>query len=103
MPSDVLARNKISDPALLHKIVLFLADNIGSITSPNRIGTFLTHEGNLEAGKGNSPASRTIENYIVDTGMRNMLLGYRDVDRGHILENVIDFLLEKNGNQETIF
>lgn len=27
--------------------------------------------------------------YIVDTGLRNMLLGYRDVDRGHILENVV--------------
>ncbi len=27
--------------------------------------------------------------YIVDTGIRNMLLGYRDADRGHILENVV--------------
>jgi len=27
--------------------------------------------------------------YIVDIGLRNMLLGYRDVDRGHILENII--------------
>ncbi len=27
--------------------------------------------------------------YIVDTGLRNMLLGYHDVDRGHILENVV--------------
>lgn len=130
---DVVARNNISDPALLHKIVLFLADNIGSITSPNRIGTFLTHEGNLEAGKGNSPASRTIENYIlalqnafifygirrydikgkqylktlgknyiVDTGMRNMLLGYRDVDRGHILENVVYFELRRRGFRVSI-
>jgi len=27
--------------------------------------------------------------YIVDMGIRNMLLGYRDADRGHILENVV--------------
>lgn len=27
--------------------------------------------------------------YIIDLGFRNMLLGYRDVDRGHILENVV--------------
>lgn len=29
------------------------------------------------------------KNYIIDMGFRNMLLGYRDADRGHILENVV--------------
>lgn len=29
------------------------------------------------------------KNYIVDIGFRNMLLGYRDVDRGHIFENIV--------------
>lgn len=29
------------------------------------------------------------KNYIVDMGFRNMLLGYRDADRGHILENIV--------------
>lgn len=29
------------------------------------------------------------KNYIVDMGFCNMLLGYRDTDRGHILENII--------------
>lgn len=33
---------------------------------------------------------RTLEKYyVVDLGFRNMLLGYRDADRGHILENVV--------------
>ena len=33
---------------------------------------------------------KTLEkNYIVDLGFRNMLLGYRDAERGHILENVV--------------
>ena len=33
---------------------------------------------------------KTLEkNYIIDLGFRNMLLGYRDGDRGHILENVV--------------
>ncbi|MCM1122676.1 MAG: ATP-binding protein, partial [Eubacterium sp.] len=27
--------------------------------------------------------------YIIDMGFRNMLLGYRDGDRGHILENIV--------------
>ena len=29
------------------------------------------------------------KNYIIDMGLRNMLLGYRDTDRGHILENIV--------------
>ena len=28
-------------------------------------------------------------NYIIDMGFRNMLLGYRDADRGHIIENIV--------------
>lgn len=29
------------------------------------------------------------KNYIIDMGLRNMLLGYRDADRGHIIENIV--------------
>lgn len=29
------------------------------------------------------------KNYIIDIGFRNMLLGYRNADRGHILENIV--------------
>ncbi|MBD5472610.1 MAG: ATP-binding protein [Lachnospiraceae bacterium] len=29
------------------------------------------------------------KNYIIDMGFRNMLLGYRDADRGHVLENIV--------------
>ena len=33
---------------------------------------------------------KTLEkNYISDIGFRNMLLGYRDTDRGYILENIV--------------
>ena len=35
--------------------------------------------------------------YIVDIGLRNYLLGYRDVDSGHILENIIYFELLRRG------
>ncbi|HBS10388.1 MAG TPA: ATPase [Firmicutes bacterium] len=41
---------------------------------------------------------KTLEkNYIIDLGFRNMLLGYRDVDRGHILENVVYLELIRRG------
>lgn len=98
---------------------MFLCSNIGSITSPNSIGNVLYNEGNISnngkkvAGKTVDkyismlhnafiffPVSRydvkgkqllkTLEkNYIIDMGFRNMLLGYRDTDRGHIIENIV--------------
>lgn len=41
---------------------------------------------------------KTLEkNYIVDMGFRNMLLGYRDADRGHILENIVYLELIRRG------
>jgi predicted AAA+ superfamily ATPase len=35
--------------------------------------------------------------YIVDIGLRNDLLGYRDVDAGHMIENVVYFELLRRG------
>lgn len=40
--------------------------------------------------------------YIVDIGLRNYLLGYRDGDTGHILENVIYFELLRRGYEVAI-
>ena len=39
--------------------------------------------------KGKQLLKTLDKNYIVDMGFRNMLLGYRDADRGHILENIV--------------
>lgn len=39
--------------------------------------------------KGKQPLKTLNKYYIVDIGFRNMLLGYRDADRGHILENIV--------------
>ncbi|MHB1155100.1 MAG: ATP-binding protein [Eubacteriales bacterium] len=116
---DVLERNKTADGLLLKKITLFLADNIGSVNSSNRIGNILSSEGSNDKGN-NNVAAKTVDkyidmlcsafiyysvarydikgkqllktltkNYIADMGFRNMLLGYRDADRGHILENIV--------------
>lgn len=117
---DILQRNNQTDQNLLHKIVLFLCSNIGSITSPNSIGNVLANEGDIKTGKIKGIAGKTVEkyismlrsafifysvgrydvkgkqllktlgkNYIIDLGFRNMLLGYRDVDRGYVIENIV--------------
>jgi len=132
---DILEREsrrgqkRITDPVLLRKIILFLADNIGSSISVSSIGNTLVSAGLLEdKSRKTSPSAHTVQAYvnalvesyffydikrfdikgkeylrslgkyyIVDIGMRNFLLGYRDSDRGHALENVVYFELLRRG------
>lgn len=132
---DILEREKrrrrrqITDPVLLRKIILFLADNIGNNTSLNSISNNLVSEKMLEErAKQGKPATQTIaayvgalqeaymfyeikrfdvkgkaelktlgKYYIADIGLRNYLLGYRDVDTGHIIENIVYFELLRRG------
>lgn len=117
---DVLQRNPQINQNTLHKVMLFLSSNIGSITSPNKIGNVLSAEGDIKKTKEKNIAGKTVEryismlqnafiiysinrydikgkqllktlgkNYLVDMGFRNLLLGYRDADRGHIIENIV--------------
>ena len=132
---DILEREKrrgqrrITDSALLRKIVLFLADNIGSSVSVSSIGNTLMNEGLLEDGKRRgTPSTHTVQAYIaallesyffyeikrfdikgkeylrtlgkyyiVDIGLRNFLLGFRNWDSGHAIENVVYFELLRRG------
>ena len=132
---DILERERrrgqrqITDPVLLRKIILFLADNIGNNTSLTSISNILVSEKMLEdRAKQGKPATQTIaayvnalkeaylfyeikrfdikgkeelktlgKYYIVDIGLRNDLLGYRDVDAGHMIENVVYFELLRRG------
>lgn len=132
---DILEREKrrgqkrITDPVLLRKIILFLADNIGSNVSVSSIGNTLVNEGLLEDGKRKtSPSVHTVQAYvnallesyffydikrfdvkgkeylrtlgkyyIADIGLRNYLLGFRDRDSGHTLENIVYFELCRRG------
>lgn len=68
---DILEREKrrgqrqITDPILLRKIILFLADNIGSNISIASIGNTLVNEGLLEDGKRKSkPSANTVQAYV---------------------------------------
>lgn len=132
---DILEREnrrgqkRITDPVLLKKIVMFLADNIGSSISLSSIGNTLVNEGLLEGGRRKgTPSAHTVQAYvdallesyffydikrfdmkgkeylrtlgkyyIVDIGLRNYLLGFRDHDRGHVIENVVYFELIRRG------
>ena len=127
-------RQKIADPALLRKIILFLADNIGSNVSAASIGNTLANEGLLaDENRKGAPSTHTVQTYvntltesylfyeikrfdikgkeylrtlgkyyIVDIGLRNYLLGFRNRDSGHALENVVYFDLLRRGYDAAI-
>lgn len=132
---DILERERrrgqrqITDPELLRKLVLYLADNIGNSTSATTISNTLVSKGMLaERKRSGAPAVQTIQAYvaalvesyifyeikrfdikgkgylstlgkyyIVDTGLRNFLLGYRSMDIGHAIENIVYFELLRRG------
>lgn len=131
---DILEREKrrgqsqITDAVLLKKIILFLADNIGSSVSVSSIGNTLVNEGLLDDNRKTKPGVHTVQTYvdallesyffydikrfdvkgkeylrtlgkyyIVDIGLRNYLLGFRNRDSGHAIENVVYFELLYRG------
>ena len=132
---DILEREKrrgqkqITDPTLLRKIILFLADSIGSSISITSIGNTLLSEKLLDgSNRKGAPSAHTVQAYvnallesyffyeikrfdikgkaylrtlgkyyIVDIGLRNYLLGFRNRDSGHALENIVYFELLRRG------
>ncbi|TGY65675.1 ATP-binding protein [Dubosiella muris] len=124
---DIMQRNSQINQNTLQRITLFLCSNIGNITSPNNMGNVLSSDGAIESSrqaltrntveryitllknaflfiqvnrydvKGKQLLKTLEKDYIIDLGFRNLLLGYRDVDRGHMLENVVYLELMRRG------
>lgn len=118
---DISLRKKITDPMMLRSLLRFLFDNIGSPLSSKKIADTMTSEGRkidvktvekyidalmesyvvYEARRYNIKGRqylKTLEKYyVVDIGMRYMLLGSRSTDVGHILENVVYLELLRRG------
>jgi len=142
---DIVTRGRINDVPLLESVIRFLFDNIGSIVSSNKIANSLTSYGRKTTSvtvenyiqalteafilykvgrydvKGKQHLKSLEKYYLVDVGLRRLLLGDTAADIGHILENIIylelirrgyivtigkvddqeiDFIAERNGNRE---
>lgn len=118
---DIVSRKKITDTMILKSILRFVFDNIGSPLSSKKIADTLTSDGRkidaktvekyLEALsesyiiyqakryniKGKQYLKTLEKYYVVDIGLRFMLLGSRQADAGHILENVVYLELLRRG------
>ena len=118
---DIVNRRKITDTMMLKSILRFVFDNIGSPLSSKKIADTMTSDGRnidtktvekyLEALsesyiiyqakryniKGKQYLKTLEKYYVVDIGLRYMLLGSRQADVGHILENVVYLELLRRG------
>lgn len=118
---DIVHRKNITDTMMLKNILKFVFDNIGNPLSSKKISDTMTSLGRkinsrtvekyLEAFsesyiiypakryniKGKEYLKSLEKYYIVDIGMRYMLLGSKMMDTGHILENVVYLELLRRG------
>ena len=119
--NDIVERKKIQDPAMLKSVIRFMFDNIGNICSAKKIADAMTSAGRkisaptvenylegltdsllvYRAGrydiKGKEHLRVQDKYYLADVGLRYYLLGTRNVDQGHILENVVYLELLRRG------
>ena len=119
---DIMMRNKITDKLILESVIKYIFDNIGSpittkkisdtLTSMNRstsnhtvenyissfLESFLLYKVPRFDVKGKENLSSGYKYYVVDTGLRNYLLGKKaGQDMGHLLENVVFLELLRRG------
>ena len=133
---DIIKRHQIKDIKVLESIIRFMFSNAGKICTAKKISDTLTSSGRKSSQptvesylgfleecflvykvdrydiRGKETLKSLAKYYIADTGMRNMLLGYRNIDTGHLLENLVFLELKrrkysvftgKNGDKEIDF
>lgn len=110
---DIMSRKRLPDVMMLESVIRFTADNLGNILSTKRIADIMTADGRkidqktverylnslcetffvYEAKRYNIKGKQLLKTlgkyYLVDIGLRRMLLGSRSFDAGRILENIV--------------
>ncbi|MBS5062785.1 MAG: ATP-binding protein [Hungatella hathewayi] len=118
---DIMMRRKIADPSMLESVVEFMFDNIGNLCSSTKIANSMTSAGRkisvptvesylaalsdsyilYKVGrydiKGKQYLATGFKYYVADIGLRYYLLGTRQTDMRHILENVVYLELLRRG------
>ena len=110
---DILARGKSIQEGILTAIAKFIFHNVGSEVSLLNItntlksnkrevsyntveryvgllkDSFIIYEVNRYDIKGKQHLKQNAKYYAVDSGMRNMILANKEIDIGHVLENIV--------------
>lgn len=119
---DIINRNRIERPELIEDLISILSSSAGSLTSIDKIvktinsvkhartsnetmyrytscllDSMLFYQAMKYDVKGRGYIDSTIKYYPVDTGLRNAVLGWRQTEETHLMENVIFLELLRNG------
>jgi predicted AAA+ superfamily ATPase len=118
---DVMTNKGLKDIVLLKSIASFLASNVGSPVSAHKIANTLSSSGRPTSSntveiyleslcdaylfykvnrydiKGKMHLKSESKYYICDTGLRNMMLGTKNKDIGHQIENIVFLELLRRG------
>lgn len=124
--SDVIIRHKIRDAAVFDRVVKYLFDNIGNITTAKKIAdyfksqkvkvsvdTVLNYITYLETSliinrvprydiKGKKFLEFHDKVFLNDIGLRNGLIGYREKDINGLLENIVYKELQSRGYKVSV-
>ena len=120
---DTLRRMRSSDTMMVESLMKFLAANIGSLISPNKIANSMTSAGRKIDNKtvekylqglkdslliyqadrfdvrGKQLLKINAKYYLVDPAFRRLLINDTGQDTGHILENIVYLELLRRGDK----
>lgn len=120
---DTLRRMRSSDTIMVESLMKFLAANIGSLISPNKIANSMTSAGRKIDNKtvekylqglkdslliyqadrfdvrGKQLLKINAKYYLVDPAFRRLLINDTGRDTGHILENIVYLELLRRGDK----
>lgn len=120
--NDVIERNNIRNDEELKTLIEIISSNIGSLTNPTKLYNTFVSKGNknitdktialylknLEEAfliekskrfdiKGKKYIETPSKYYFTDMGIRNSLINYRQIEKTHIMENIIYTELRRRG------
>ena len=121
--NDVIERNKLKNDKELYELIRIISSSVGSLTNPTKLYNTFVSKGSgdsisdktiynylsyLEDAfiiekslrydiKGKKYIETPYKYYFVDIGIRNSLLGFRQIEENHIMENVIYIELKRRG------
>ena len=111
---DIIERNNISNVEELNELLNIISSQIGSLTNPHNLQNTFKSEKNMNLTdktitkyldcfldaflitkaqrydiKGKKYINSPYKYYFEDLGLRNAKLNFRQIDKGHIMENII--------------
>lgn len=120
--NDVIERNNIRNDEELKTLIEIISSSIGSLTNPTKLYNTFISKGNknitnktialylkyieeaflIEKSKrydvkGKKYIETPSKYYFVDVGIRNSLINFRQIEKNHIMENIIYTELRRQG------